>query len=298
MTAVVTAPGRLYAASPGAWQLTYNGLLIGDGADVGLLEVHGLRELPPVRTGATARPRAHGTFGGRNYYDKRIVDATFLVQAPSNDFEAVLAACGTAFANIVDPAGALPLRFQLGSWSGPRQVTCRPVKGGVPVNVDYAQRRAEIPVQFEADDPLIYDTAAQTPITGLPSPTAGLGFPAGAPFAFGASSGGSLSIANAGNEPTPPVFTITGPCTWPQLTLGSLFLAFAITLGAGDTLVVDCNAQTATLNGTADRGNTVVTGSEYFLLPVGSSTVGFSSVDATQVTGTCQAAAASAWGWY
>lgn len=299
MTApVATAPGRLYAASPGPWQMTFNGLLIGDQADIGLNKISGLREMPPLRSGDLPKPRAHGAFGGRNYYGERIVQAEFLVQAPTNDFEAVLRAAGTAFASITDPAGAIPLKFQLGTWDNPRQLYCRPTKGGLPVDLDYQYRKAVIPVEFTADDPLIYDTAQQSQTTGLPSPTAGLSFPAGAPFAFGASSGGSLQITNAGNENTPPAFTISGPLTWPQLTLGSAFLAFQVTLAAGDVLVVDCGASTAILNGTASRANTVVTGSSYFWLPPGTSTIGFSSVDATQVTGTCQVTASSAWGWY
>jgi hypothetical protein len=176
-------------------------------------------------------------------------------------------------------------------------VWCRPTKGGYPIDVGFQARKVIVPVELTANDPLIYDTNSQQASTGLPSPTAGLSFPAAAPFTFGASSGGSLQVVNAGNEATPPVFTIAGPVTWPQLTLGSLFLGFQVTLAAGDTLVIDCSAATATLNGTASRGNTIVTGSTYFFLPPGTSTVGFSSVDATQVTGTCTCSAASAWGW-
>jgi hypothetical protein len=295
---VPTIPGRLFASSPGPWQLTFNGLLIGNNGDVELSAISGLREMPPLRTSDQSKPRAHGSFGGRNYYAERIVHAELLVQAPQNDFEAVLRQVGNAFANITDPAGALALQFQLGTWDNPRQLFCRPTKGGEPVDKDYQYRKATIPVELTADDPLIYDTVQQSVSTGLPSPTAGLTFPAAAPFTFGASSGGSMQLTNAGNEATPPVFTITGPLTWPQLTLGSMFLAFQVTLAAGDVLVVDCGAGTATLNGTASRANTVVTGSTYFWLPPGTSTIGFASVDATQVTGTCQCTASSAWGWY
>lgn len=299
MTAPVpTIPGRLYASRPGPWELTYNGLLIGDQSDVMLSGITGLREQPPVRSGNQPKPRAHGAFGGRNYYAERLVQAKLLVQAPQNDFETVLRALGTAFANITDPAGALPLQFQLGTWDNPRQLWCRPTKGGLPVDLDYQYRKATVPVEFTADDPLIYDTVQQSATAALPSPTAGLTFPAAAPFTFGASSGGSMQITLAGNEATPPTFTITGPVTWPQLTLGSQFLAFQVTLAAGDTLVVDCSAAAATLNGSVSRGNTIVAGSSYFWLPPGTSTIGFSSVDATQVTGTCQCTASSAWGWY
>jgi hypothetical protein len=303
MTAVVTAPGLLYAASPGAWQLTYNGLLIGAGADVQLLELSGLRELPPTRSGDVAKPRQHGAFGGRTLFDERIVTAKLGVSAPTNDFETVLAAVSSAFPNITDPANLLPLQFQVPGWSTPRQVWCRPTQGGYPIDLGYQFRKVTIPVQLTAPDPLIYDTAVQTASTGLPSPTAGLGFPASAPFTFGASSGGSVQLVNAGNEAAPIVFTINGPVTWPQLTLGSLFLGFQVSLGAGDKLVVDTGAGTAVLKGTASRAGTIVTGSTYFYLPPATaagpttSTIGFSSVDATQVTGTLTATASSAWGW-
>lgn len=283
-----------------AYQLSYNGLTFGEGCDVQLVSAEGLREAPPVRSGDVPKPRRHGAWAGLNPFGERIITLTLQVFGEtSQPFETVLAGVTKAFANISDPAGLLPLQFMMPGWATARQVTGRPTKGGWPVDTSYAARKATIPVEFTCPDPLIYDTATQSPSAGLPSPTAGLSFPVGFNVGFGASSGGSLHLANAGNEGLPPVWTFTGPITWPTLTLGSASLGFEITLNSGDTLVVDCRNRTVVLNGTASRFGTVMTGSSFFTIPPGGATVGFSSVDSTQVSGTVTAAnqPTGAWGW-
>jgi hypothetical protein len=281
------------------FQLSYNGLTFGAGCDVQIVSIKGLREKPAVRSGDVPRPRQHGSFAGRTLFGERIVVATLTVFGPTIDpFETVLAKVAAAFPNVADPKLQLPLQFMMPGWATPRRVTGRPTNGGWPVDADYQAHKATIPVEITCNDPLIYDTATTTLSVGLPSPTAGMHFPAAFDLAFGASTGGSLALPNAGDEPAPTVFTFTGPLTWPMISLGSATLGFQITLGAGDTLVVDCDARTAVLNGTASRVGTLMAGSSWLYIPPGGSSIGFSSLDSVAVAGTVTASlAAGTWGW-
>lgn len=282
------------------YQLSYNGLVFGAGRDVQLVSVTGLREAPATRGGDIPKPRRHGSYGGLTLFGERIVTLTLGVSVTVASFEQVVSGMAAAFANISDPAGLLPLQFNLSpAWTSARQVIGRVTKAGYPVDLDYQyQRLKAIPVELTCPDPLITDTATQSVSAGLPSPTAGLAFPVGFPVGFGASVGGSFQVVNNGNEALPPVWTFTGPVTWPTLTMGAYTLTFQLTLAAGDTLVVDCAANTAVLNGSASRAGTVATGSTFFFIPPGGATVGFSSVDSTQVAGTVTGSPpVAAWGW-
>lgn len=282
------------------YQLAYNGLTFGAGRDVQLVSVTGLREAPATRGSDVPKPRRHGSWAGRTLFGERIVNMVLGVSVTVAGFEQTVSGMSAAFANIIEPSGLLPLTFNLSpSWATARQVTGRVTKAGYPVTLEYQyQRLSAIPVELTCPDPLIYDTATQAVSAGLPSPTAGLGFPVAFPVGFGASAGGSLQVANGGNETFYPVWTFTGPITWPSITLGAFSLGFQVTLGAGDTLTVDTGAKTAVLNGTASRAGTIITGSQWFGIPTGGGTVGFSSVDSTPVTGTVSATLPTAsWGW-
>lgn len=280
------------------FQLSFNGLVFGALCDVQIQKITGLRGLPAIRSSDLPRPRAHGSFAGFLFMGERIITADLSVSVTMVDpFETVLTQVGDAFAPVSDPNGLAPLQFLLPGWANPRQVMCRPTKGGLPVDVNYQFHRALIPVELTCPDPRIYDTAGQAVTIGLPSPTAGLTFPTGFPAVFGASSGGSGQIVNAGNVDSAPVFTIRGPVTWPQISFGALTLGFGLALSATDTLVVDCAARTVVLNGTASRYNTLLSGSAFFTIPPGTATIGFTSTDSTTVTGTVTAALSSAWGW-
>lgn len=288
--------GALYGTTPAAWQLSFNGLLFGAGCDVAIEKITGLRELPPIRSGDTPRPRRHGSFGGRNLYAERIIHADLLIAAPVNPIETVVAAVGAAFGNIETPDQLLQLQFMLPGWTSPRWLLARPTKGGYPIDVGYQAGYIKVPVELTCQDALIYDTAWQTVTTGIGSPAAGLAFPAAFPASFGQNMGGGLRINNIGNEATPPQFTIFGPMTNPRLSLGSAFLGFQVTLATNDQLYVDTGEQVVLING-VPRLDVLQTGSSFFWLPTGVSYLSASSSDQGKLPGIVQVKATSAWGW-
>lgn len=290
-----------YVSDPngfGDYQGFYNGMLFGPGADVQLVQIDGLRDTTNVRQGNIARPRLDGTAAGWNTLDERVLTLTLAVFAPTGSFESTIAAIATAFQPSSSPTSAQPLQFQLPEWASPRQVFGRVTKGAVPIDTDFQFNVArKIAIELTCTDPLIYDTVTQTQSVGLPSPTAGLTFPASAPFVFGASTGGQMTLTNNGNYPTSFVATITGPMTNPKMTIGNQTLGFNIILGSSDSLVVDTGKRTATLNGTAPRVNTLLTGSSWLTLAPGVNTLQVASSDSAQVTGQFGVSFQSAWGF-
>lgn len=281
------------------YQFAYNGLTWGPGCDVQLLGSDGLRGIPPLRRGDIPNPRANGSQAGLDFFDERIftVDLQVFGAGTATPFATILTTVTNAFQMVTDPTMQLPLSLMQPGWASARQITCRPTRGGFPINPELSYSKVKIPVEFTANDPLLYDTILQTVSAGLPSPTAGARFPITFNTTFGASTGGSMNVTNSGNYSTAPIITITGPVTNPKITLGSFFLGVNLSLANGDSLVIDMGANTITLNGTASRANTIMTGSTWFQIPPGTSSIGVQSTDSASVTALFTAAWRSAWGW-
>lgn len=280
------------------WQFSYNGLTFGVGTEVQLVTATGIRALPSVAHGDVQRPRDQGMLVGLDLNSARTVTLDLAVEGESAaDLDAQITALETAFQT--QSLTLLPLQYQLPG-EGNRVIYCRPEKRSVPLNFNYSSAfYATMSVQLVAVDPRIYDAAGQAVAVGLPEPVTGMTFPATFPLTFGSGGGGGGSIVavNAGNYETRPTLTITGPCTNPRVeneTSGE-FIAFGYTLLAGETLVIDMDAHTALLDGTASLYYTVVPGSQFWVLEPGTSTVSFFSSDPAPTGATLTMSWASAW---
>lgn len=274
----------------------FNGLTFGPGTDIQLVEIDGLRSMK-TRTSDVSYPEDDGALPGIDLLAERTITYKLMVAAPQTmSVEQALEACAAAFQVIRDPAGGLPLEVFLPGWTEPRQLTARPVNNDVPIDVNYSLNYLQFAVQFDCADPLIYSTTQHTASTGLPSPSAGLPFNVTFPAAFGASSGGSVQVTNAGNYASRPVVTIKGPCINPRVDNGTDFMQFNITLASTDVLVIDMAAKSVTLNGSASRYNTVATGSAWWALAPGVTTMSFSTSDGAQVAATATIQWRDAWG--
>jgi hypothetical protein len=280
------------------YQGSYNGLTFGAGSNIQFAQIDGLRDMTQIVSGDVPIPRMDGAFPGVNTLGERILVLTFAVFSPVVAFETILEQLTAAFQPISNPSAQQVLQFMLPGWASPRQVTGRPTKGAIPIDLDFQFNVEEaIAIEFTCSDPLVYDSVLQSASAGLPSPTAGLTFNATPNFVFGASTGGSFQLTNSGTYNAPFVVTITGPCTNPLLKIGSLYLGFTVTLGATDTLVIDTAAQTATLNGTADRTGTILTGSIWLTLAPGINTVGLQSSDSAAVAAVFTGTFRNTWGF-
>jgi Phage tail protein len=282
------------------YQASYNGLTWGPGTDIQLAGIEGLTALPEIRGGDVVKPRRDGVDPGLNFLGQRVVILDLEVFAPKVlPFATVLAQIATAFQSVNDPNDQQPMEFLLPGWSESRRITGRPTKAGYPIDVNYQFNKVPVAVEFTCADPLIYGSTLKSASAGLPSPTAGLTFPVTFNVTFGASTGGSFTVTNNGTYLSPPVFTITGPVTNPRLTFTSTgaFFALNIALGASDVLVIDMGKRSVTLNGTASRLNTIVSGSSWFGFPTGTWSIGVSSSDASPVAALFTANWRDAWGF-
>ena len=130
---------------------------------------------------------------------------------------------------------------------------------------------------FVATDPLRYSTTESTASTGLTTLSGGLDFPATAPFVFGTAGDSSvMDCTNDGTIATPWVATFSGPLTAPELVhlgSGKRITLSGATLAAGETLVVDSDARTVLLEGTASRYSWLAAASQWFDIEPGANSV-------------------------
>jgi hypothetical protein len=85
-----------------------------------------------------------------------------------------------------------------------------------------------------------------------------LSFPLSFPLSFGTPGiPGVVTVTNTGEAVAWPTYTVTGPVTAPIITNTTsgrvLQWASSFTLEAGQTMVVDCDARSVTVNGAARR---------------------------------------------
>lgn len=253
---------------------SFNGLNFGAGQAIKIVEASGFDDLPTIRNGDITRSADHGSFLGSAWLGSRVVTFTLRIpgQASLSALDALIDSLRQA--TIVQNAQNLPLVL-----NGNRQINCRPSRRSVPDNIsDWAAWTTAPVLEFTATDPRIYDAALQAPATGLATVSGGMTFPATFPLSFGAAaSGGYIFVTNNGTFESRPLAIIQGPVTNPAIenvTSGQT-LTFNITLANTDTLTVDFNARTVILNGTGNRYNAIASGSSWFTLAPGASTIRF-----------------------
>lgn len=251
-----------------AFQLSYNGLVLGPGGTAGmgsLTKLIGLNDMPPVRQADETKSGDHGVFQGVDYLAGRTVEFEVWLNGTSQaNYDTLCDQVQGAFA--VQPA-ELPLAFTLGDTTQVRVVNCRPRKVVIPRDPMRWGMTGLAAVQLFASDPRKYAQSTTTLTTGLAAVSGGMTFNATFPLSFGATGGGgTVMAANAGDFQAPLQFTITGPVANPiidNLTTGQSLL-FTITLASTDTLVIagaGTSACAIVLNGTASRRNALAVGS-------------------------------------
>lgn len=244
---------------------------------------------PGVRTQYTDRAADHGAFAGPGYLAARVITLSGTVTAPD------LAALDTA-EDALNVAASLQDTLLVVSGASPRQAVVR--RSGEVLWQPVTAQVAAYSVMVTAADPRRYSTTLQSASTGLPSTSGGLALPLTMPVTVTATTvAGSFTLTNAGSIGTRPVLTITGPVVNPTIVAllpsGAVQqLLYSSTLAAGDQLVIDANARTAVLNGTASRRRYL--SGPWPEIPPGSS-VTFSWTAASYnaaalLTGTCRSA--------
>jgi hypothetical protein len=244
---------------------------------------------PEVRNQYSDRQSDHGAWAGTTYLAARVITLSGTITAfdlPSLD---------TAMDQLSAAASLTGTTLTVNE-TIPRQCTVR--RSGRVVMQPVTDRIATYSVLLTAPDPRRYSTVLQSQSTGLPTTSGGLTLPITLPVVITATTAsGQFTLTNDGTIGTRPVLTITGPVTAPsilaQLPDGTITqLSYSDTLGAGDVLVIDCDAHTVVLNGTASRRR-YLSGTWPEIPPGSSVTFQWSAASydpSAMLAGTCRAA--------
>lgn len=253
----------------GPWQIELQGVLMDALGCDGLVVTEWLTGfgVPGGRRNIVARPLQQGAFPGPQYMDTRVME--WAVAAIGDSWADVRQASidlGTAMSPVPDTDldYVVPLMFTLDDAAAKYRVMGMPDRAEWGYQVALRTRAASRPFNdgarcaFIATDPRIYDAATKTATATLGTSSGGLGFPHGFPHGFGSATSGAAVCVNAGNVTTYPVITVTANSAGAsgirleQETTGEEW-SITLTMGAGETLVVDMGNRTALLNGTASR---------------------------------------------
>lgn len=228
--------------------------------------------VPATRDNDQPRPQRDGLFASPQYLGGRAMLLGVAALADSTtELMALMEDLGTAFGPVSDTDSDLVIEmaFTLADAGQKYLVRGKPQRAATGYKtVARIWRRTPRPFtesalcEFLATDPLIYDADAGSASSGFGSSSGGLAFPFAFPFAFGSATPGAVTVSNEGNARTYPTFTfqagasgLSGIIVTNNLT-GDQW-GIALTLGAADSLVVDMDAHTVLLNGTADRASFV-----------------------------------------
>lgn len=253
------------------WNMAFGGLTIGPGTNYEVKAISGLTDMPSLRVGDVTRARKHGLHPGDDFASGRSITIVLdIAKDDSNTISDLVDAYLDAF-TYGDSETALTFTIPGVAGGATGRVLARCRRRSIPVNLPYQYGIAEAVVELVATDPRIYTNGLNTDTVDLENAAGGVSFPLTFPFTFGSSSTGSIQAVNSGNFPAPVVLTIDGPITNPSVlnnTTGEE-LAFTITLASGESLVIDTEARTVLLNGTASRYSTLSTDSVWFDLQPG-----------------------------
>lgn len=234
-----------------------------------LVQEKGFWGSPGTNAQLSGRLARHGVYRSPGWKKERTISLTG--RAYAQDFTVLRQAEAALLGLLSDPRSprALTCQSELGALTCDvfldAEILCTPLQV-------ISEPGFEFSVQVVAPDPAKYSVEQQTMSTGLarealdgldfnqvvqPDPTQGLYFGIGADddgLNFGtANATGFMTLTNRGSAPSSPVYTLYGPLTSPALTAGSATMRYNGSLLAGEYVVIDPNAPSVLLGGTAVR---------------------------------------------
>ena len=279
------------------YSFAFNGFVFGGtNSPYQITSVDGLEDLPALRVQDDNRGYQDGMFTGRDFLGGRTVQIGMQVFGTSaTSMQTNL----NALQNVLIPQaqGTKVLQFQIPG-SNLQRIDARVRKRAVRIDPEFTYGRAIVNYEFFAPDPRRYDDTLQTTDLTLGVTTTGRTYnrvytatatPGANPFTTGMSFGGGASspnlIANNGNTTTYPLITITGPATNPVVTNATTgaFLQINYTMGSTDTLVINTDFRTLTLNG-VNRRSILANNSTWFGAEPGTSLYTFSASSTSGTT--------------
>ncbi|AXB41305.1 phage tail domain-containing protein [Amycolatopsis albispora] len=234
-----------------------------------LTQEKGFWGTPGTNAEFSSRLARHGAYRSPGWKKQRTISLTG--RAYADDYAVLRQAEANVLGLLSDPRApaALTCFSELGALTCDvfldDEILCTPLKV-------VSEPGFEFSLQVVAPDPAKYSVERQTMTASLPrdsgdgldfsqvvQPDAnqGLYFGIGADddgLSFGTSNAsGFMRLTNRGSAPTTPVYTLYGPLTNPILTAETATMRYNGTLGAGEFVVIDPNAPSVLLGGTAVR---------------------------------------------
>lgn len=267
------------------YRFAFNDFEFGGGDSVyQIMTIDGLEDLPVIRNQDDNRGYQDGMWTGRDFLSGRTLVFTMTVRGDNqNNMNYYL---NQLQQNLVpQQQGTGLLQFQMPE-SALQRFNARVRRRAIQINTDYSSGLATATYEFFCPDPRYYDDTEQT--TDLINATAvagrtynrvytqpassGSNNPLTAGMYFGGGAGAPNLITNNGWTTTYPLITIQGPAINPQITnvTAGAFLKVDTTLGSQDTLVINTDLRTVTLNGISRRA-LLNNASTWFAAPPGTS---------------------------
>jgi hypothetical protein len=248
-----------------------------------IMTLDGLEDLPVIRNQDDNRGYQDGMWTGRDFLSGRTLIFVITIRGDANNsMQQNLDAMQAAL--VPQQQGTGLLQFQMPD-SDLQRVNARVRRRNIQINTDYSSGMATATYEFFCPDPRYYDNAEQSTDLINAATTAGRTYnrvytatqtPNANPFQTGMSYGGGSTAANIiqndGWATTYPLITITGPCINPKVTnvTAGAFLLVDAAIGTEDTLVLNTDLRTVTLNG-VNRRALLNNSSTWFAAPPGTS---------------------------
>lgn len=277
------------------YRFAFNDFEFGGGNSVyQILTIDGLEDLPVIRNQDDNRGYQDGMWTGRDFLSGRTLIFTMTVRGDSNN--SMNYYLNRLQENLVpQQQGTGLLQFQLPG-SALQRFNARVRRRAIQINPDYSSGLATATYEFFCPDPRYYDDTElttdlinATAVAGrtynrvyTTPPNSAVNNPYLSGMFFGGGAGAPNLITNNGWTTTYPLITIEGPAINPRVTnvTAGLFLQIDATLGTGDTLVLNTDLRTVTLNGVSRR-SLLNNASTWFAAPPGTSYYTFTATGTT-----------------
>lgn len=260
------------------YQLTFNGLTMGAGTNIGLLTADGLEELPEIRSSDVLFAAADGETAGQDFAAGRDITVTFnVLDSGAGDYFTTIEAIKAA---LTKGTVEQTLTFQLPGRAA-RTLNARVRRRHIPVDLEYSFRFGKLAVMWHATDPRIYGEAG-TQTLGVSTASSwafDLTVGSGADLAFDLTGGtGTTTCTNGGNQPAYPVITVSTPSSISSFTLTNQTTGQTFTVNqtvvVGAPLIADMrglvtgsNTAPVTIAGTSVYGTWVPPRTPFYLAP-------------------------------
>lgn len=249
------------------YAFAFNDFIFGGGnSPYQILKVEGLEDLPVIRNQDDNRGYQDGMFTGRDFLSGRTI--TITIQILGNSNTSMTYNVNQLQANLKpQQQGTGVLQFQIPG-SNLQRVNARVRRRVLTVDPDFTYGKSLAIYEFFCPDPRRYDnTLNQTNLLGgvinagrtynrtYLAPSNPGDNPGDTGMSFGGGASAPNLITNNGFVTTYPTITITGPAINPIVTnvTAGKKLYINYTLATTDTLILDTDFRTVTLNGVSRR---------------------------------------------